>query len=58
MSSGYSRRSFRYNAGEEIKIDLMVGEGFDGEFWDLKRHKVEKLELHRINGAKELNKER
>lgn len=49
-------KKFRYNAGEEIKIDLMVGEGFDGEFWDLKKHKVEKLELHRINGTKDLTK--
>jgi uncharacterized GH25 family protein len=50
-------KKFRYAAGEEIKIDLMVGEGFEGEFWDLKRHKVEKLELHRLNGAKDLTKE-
>lgn len=48
---------FRYKAGEEIKIDLMVGEGFDGDFWDLKKHKVEKLALHRINGVRDLTKE-
>jgi uncharacterized GH25 family protein len=50
-------KKFRYKAGEEIKIDLMAGEGFEGEFWDLKRNKVEKLELHRLNGVKELTKE-
>lgn len=50
-------KKFRYKAGEEIKIDLMVGEGFEGELWDLKKHKVENLELHRINGVKDLTKE-
>jgi len=50
-------KKFRYKAGEEIKIDLMVGEGFEGEYWDLKRHKVEKLELHRVSGVKDLTKD-
>jgi len=50
-------KKFRYKAGEEIKVDLMVGEGFEGEFWDLKRHKVEDLKLHRLNGVKDLTKE-
>lgn len=26
-------KKFRYRTGEEIKIDLLVGEGFEGEFW-------------------------
>lgn len=50
-------KKFRYKVGEEIKIDLMVGEGFEGEFWDLKRYKVEELKLHRLNGVKDLTKE-
>lgn len=49
-------KKFRYRTGEEIKIDLVVGEGFEGEFWDLSRHKVEKLELHRLNGVRDLTK--
>ena len=47
-------KKYRYNLGEEIKIDLMVGESFTGEYWDLNRHKVEKMQLHRISGAKDL----
>lgn len=27
-------------------LDFMVGENFEGEFWDLGRHKVEKIVLH------------
>lgn len=47
---------FRYKPGEEIGIGLMVGEGYTGEFWDLKRHKVETLQLHRLNGVRDLTK--
>lgn len=50
-------KKFRYKPGEEIKIDLMVGEGYTGEFWDLSRHKVEKLQLHRLSGVRDLTKE-
>ncbi|MCW5909455.1 MAG: DUF4198 domain-containing protein [Cyclobacteriaceae bacterium] len=50
-------KKFRYKAGEEIKIDLMVGEGFEGEFWDLSRHKVVKFDLHRLNRVRDLTKE-
>ena len=47
-------KKYRYNLGEEIKIDLMVGESFTGEYWDLNKHKVEKMQLHRSSGVKEL----
>ncbi|HRI79523.1 MAG TPA: DUF4198 domain-containing protein [Cyclobacteriaceae bacterium] len=43
-------KKFRYTVGEEMKIDFMVGENFTGEFWDLKRHTVEKAEVF-VNGA-------
>lgn len=39
-------KKYRYKTGEEMKVDFMVGENFTGEFWDLNRHKVEKLEMH------------
>jgi hypothetical protein len=29
-----------------MTLDFMVGENFTGEFWDLARHKVEKLEVY------------
>jgi len=37
---------FRFSIGEEMKVDFMVGENFTGEFWDLTKHKVEKLDLY------------
>jgi uncharacterized GH25 family protein len=37
---------YRFKVGEEASIDFMVGESFTGEQWDLKKHKVELLELH------------
>ncbi|MBY0434118.1 MAG: DUF4198 domain-containing protein [Cyclobacteriaceae bacterium] len=39
-------KKFRFKVGEEMKIDFMVGENFTGTFWDMKRHKVEKAEVH------------
>ncbi len=50
-------KKYRYALSEEIKIDFMVGESFTGEYWDLNRHKAEKLELHRLSGVKDLVKE-
>lgn len=49
-------KKFRYKTGEEIKIDLMVGEGFEGEYWDLNRHQVVKLDLHRLSAVRDLTK--
>jgi uncharacterized GH25 family protein len=39
-------RKYRLAIGEDLRFNLMVGENFEGEPWDLKKHKVEKLELH------------
>lgn len=50
-------KKYRYQLGEEMKVDFMVGEGFTGEFWDLTHHKVEKLEWHRAAGVMDLMKE-
>jgi uncharacterized GH25 family protein len=49
-------KKFRHTLSEEIKIDFRVGESYEGEFWDLQRHKVEKAELHRASGARDLTK--
>ncbi|MBS1978718.1 MAG: DUF4198 domain-containing protein [Bacteroidetes bacterium] len=38
-------RKFRFKTGEELKVDFVVGEQFTGEYWDLQKHKVEKLIL-------------
>ena len=37
---------FRYKPGDVMVLNFMVGENFEGEFWDLNRHKVEKLRLY------------
>lgn len=47
-------KKYRYNVGEEIKIDFMVGESFTGEYWDMNRHKAENVQLHRLSGMKDL----
>jgi uncharacterized GH25 family protein len=49
-------KKFRYQVGEEMNVDFMVGEGFVGEFWDMSRHKVEKLEMLTIGGKRDLLK--
>ncbi len=45
---------FRLNVGEELKVDFRVGENFEGEPWDLKKHKIEKLELHQLTKFKDV----
>jgi len=47
-------KKYRYTVGEEMVVDLMVGENFLGEYWDLNRHKVEKAEIHFPGGATDL----
>lgn len=49
-------RKYRLTVGEELKCNFKVGENFEGEDWDLKRHKVEKLELHQGVKATDLKK--
>jgi len=50
-------KKYRYKIGEELKVDFMVGENFTGEYWDLNRHKAEKVELHRASGVKDFTKD-
>jgi uncharacterized GH25 family protein len=50
-------KKYRYDLGEEVKVDFMVGETFTGEYWDLNENKAETLELHRTSGVKDLVKE-
>jgi uncharacterized GH25 family protein len=47
-------QKFKFNVGDKMTIDFMVGEGFEGEFWDLGRHKVERLEMHNRLGNADL----
>ena len=45
-------KKFRYTVGEEVKIDLLVGENFTGENWDLTKHKVELAQVISAYGKK------
>ena len=36
---------YTYAVGEQMVVDFRVGENFEGEFWDLNVHKVEKLAI-------------
>ena len=47
-------KKFRFAVGEEMKVDFMVGESFTGEFWDMNRHKVEKLDIHSLGVVRNL----
>ncbi len=51
---GLQPTKFRYTPGELVNIDFMVGESFTGEFWDMKRHHVEMLQLHSLSGSTDL----
>lgn len=37
---------FRYQPGEVMKLNLMVGEQFIGEKWDLKKHRLIRFDQH------------
>jgi uncharacterized GH25 family protein len=43
-------QKFIFNKGEVAGIDFMVGENFQGERWNLKRHRVVRLEQHTLAG--------
>ena len=47
-------KKFRYNVGEEVKIDFFVGENFTGEYWDLTKHKAETMQVISAYGKKDL----
>ena len=45
---------FFFKPGEHLLVNFKVGENFMGEPWDLKTHRIEKLELHRLSGFRNL----
>ena len=47
-------KKFKFLVGEELAVDFKVGENFEGEQWDLKKHKIEKLELHQPTKFKDV----
>jgi uncharacterized GH25 family protein len=47
-------KKFRYKFGEEVTLDLLVGENFTGEPWDLTKHKVEMMQVVSAYGKRVL----
>lgn len=47
-------KKFRYQVGEVMDVAFMVGENFQGEPWDLAKHKVERIEIHQGATVKRL----
>lgn len=47
-------KKYRFTVGETMPLKLMAGENFEGENWDLNRHKVEKLDLHQLTKVKDV----
>jgi len=42
-------KKFRYAVGEEMVVGFMVGENFEGEPWDLKKNKIQKLDVSHLS---------
>jgi uncharacterized GH25 family protein len=47
-------KKFKYALNEEMNVAFLVGENFEGEPWDLKKNKIEKLELSHLARAIDL----
>ena len=45
---------FLFTVGEKLLVSFLVGENFMGEPWDLRKHRIEKLELHQLTKSRDL----
>lgn len=50
-------QKFRFNVGEILEINFKVGENFEGDYWDLTRHKVERLDVYTTKGKTDISKD-
>lgn len=50
-------RKFKYSLNEEMIIDFFVGENFDGEPWDMKKNRIEKLDLSHLSKTIDLRQQ-
>ena len=50
-------KKFKYALNEEMNVAFLVGENFEGEPWDLKKNKIEKLELSHLAKAVDLRQQ-
>lgn len=44
---------YKVKVGEELIVDFKVGENFQGQPWDLSKHKVEQMNLHEKSGIQD-----
>lgn len=49
-----SPKKFTMTVGEEVNVNFLVGENFEGEPWDVQLSRVAKLELHQLSQMKNL----
>jgi len=47
-------KKFKYALNEEMNVAFLVGENFEGESWDLKKNKIEKLALSHLTKTTDL----
>jgi len=47
-------KKFKLGVGEALTVDFLVGENFEGEPWDLKKNKIEKLQLAHLENTADL----
>ncbi|HEY3429396.1 MAG TPA: DUF4198 domain-containing protein [Cyclobacteriaceae bacterium] len=47
-------QKFQFSLGETMEFDFMVGENFEGQFWELKKQKFAKLDHHTTGKSESL----
>lgn len=50
-------QKFRFAIGEAVEVDFKMGENFEGESWDLTKHKVERLNVYTTKGKADVVKD-
>ena len=48
-------KKYRFAISEEVAFDFLVGENFEGEPWDLKPEKIDRIEWHAASGSQKIN---
>lgn len=49
-----SSQKYKYKVGEKMVVDFKSGEGFEGDYWDMAKHKPVKLAMHNRMGTTNL----
>ena len=48
-------KKFLFKTGERLSLSFKIGENFIGESWDLKKNRIEKLEIHQLSKSVDLS---